>query len=113
MTESTQSERRRSVRIPVEMWIQESRGRELYFQRAANLSKGGVFLEHTIPHPYGTLVDLEFSLPGSSERLRVRGRIVNLPGSGEGLGMGVEFIDVEPAVARAIAEFVEREGKSA
>src|SRR5439155_21989386 len=104
MTENTEStnvtERRRWARVPVEMWVQESRGRELYFQRAANLSRGGVFLENTIPHPFGTLVSLEFTLPGHHQSVRLRGRIVNLPYSGGELGMGVEFLDMDARVAR-------------
>jgi uncharacterized protein (TIGR02266 family) len=103
------NERRRWARIPVEMWVQESRGRELYFQRAANLSRGGLFLENTIPHPYGTMVNLEFTLPGQGQPLRLRGRIVNLPGSGSELGMGVEFVDLDPRAERLIVEYVERE----
>jgi uncharacterized protein (TIGR02266 family) len=107
MTKGAETERRRSARVGVELWVQESRDRELYFQRAANLSSGGLFLENTIPHPYGTLIDLEFTLPGHARPLRLKGRIVNW-GGGE-LGMGVEFVDLDDETARAIDAFVARE----
>jgi uncharacterized protein (TIGR02266 family) len=113
MKESIDSDRRRSDRVPVEMWVQESRERELYFQRAANLSRGGLFLENTIPHPFGTMVELEFTLPGESVPMRLRGRIVNIAGGTGDLGMGVEFVDLDPAVAYKIDSFIDREGRAA
>ena len=109
MVEGAPKDRRRHERIPVEIWVEETRGRELYYLRAANLSRGGIFLENTIPHPYGTLVELEFTLPGHGERIHVRGRVVNRPETYGDLGMAVEFIEVEPAVARIIEEFVDTE----
>jgi len=100
-------ERRESPRIPVEMWVEESTERELYFQRSGNLSSGGIFLENTIPHPKGTVVNLQFTLPGDTVPIKVRGEIVNAAASDE-LGMGIKFVDVEPDVERRITEFVQR-----
>ena len=57
-------ERRGAARIPVEMWVEETTGSERYFRRAGNLSRGGLRLEHTIPLPVGTSVNLTFTLPG-------------------------------------------------
>ena len=106
-TTDTTPDRRESPRIPVEMWVEESTERELYFQRSANLSVGGIFLENTIPHPKGTVVNLQFTLPGDTTPIKVRGEIVNAAASDE-LGMGIKFVDVEPDVERRIAEFVQR-----
>jgi uncharacterized protein (TIGR02266 family) len=100
-------ERRESPRIPVEMWVEESTERELYFQRSANLSSGGIYLENTIPHPKGTLVNLQFTLPGDTVPVKVRGEIVNAAAADE-LGMGIKFVDVDPEVERRIADFVAR-----
>ena len=49
-------ERRSGSRVPVQIWVEEKTERELYFQRSANLSLGGIYLENTIPHPVGTRV---------------------------------------------------------
>jgi len=106
-TTDTTPDRRESPRIPVEMWVEESTERELYFQRSGNLSSGGIFLENTIPHPKGTVVNLQFTLPGDTVPLKVRGEIVNAAASDE-LGMGIKFVDMEPDVERRIAEFVQR-----
>ncbi len=72
-------ERRQEKRIPVEMWVEERLGSETYFQRSANLSLGGIYLDHTIPHPPGTVVQLKFTLPGDSEPISVMGEIVGKP----------------------------------
>jgi uncharacterized protein (TIGR02266 family) len=98
-------ERRRSERIPIELWVEQVRGSELYFQRSANLSTGGLFIERTVPHPVGTLVTLQFTLPGEVDPIKVRGEIVSAQGSE--LGMGVKFIDVDPATQQRITRFVE------
>jgi uncharacterized protein (TIGR02266 family) len=88
------------------MWVEESRGHELYFQRSANLSTGGLFLENTIPHPVGTQVALKFSLPGDPEGIKVRGEIVGSPHGGEELGMSVKFIELDAHTEARIAAFV-------
>src|SRR5437868_593711 len=87
-------DRRSSDRIAVEMWVEESTERELYFQRSANLSEGGIFLENTVPHPIGTVVNLQFTLPGDSEPMRAQGEIVNAA-EGKQLGMGIKFIGLD------------------
>src|SRR5262249_32769656 len=104
-----EGDRRISGRIPVEMWVEESTDRELYFQRSANISTGGIFLENTIPHPVGTVVALTFSLPGDETRLNVKGEIVNIV-DGE-LGMGIKFIELDEPAREKIRKFVrEAEG---
>ena len=52
-------ERREHRRLPVKLWVDEIHESNTYFQRAANLSVGGMFLEGTIPHPAGTVVHLQ------------------------------------------------------
>jgi uncharacterized protein (TIGR02266 family) len=99
------NERRRSDRIPIEMWVEQSRDQELYFQRSANLSAGGLFLENTIPHPVGTHITLQFTLPGDVEPIKVHGEIVSAASQTE-LGMGVKFIDVEADVQARIDKFI-------
>lgn len=90
------------------MWVQETRGHDVYFMRASNVSTGGLFLEGSVPHQVGSLLTIEFILPGQGHPLRVRARVVNHPHLGGELGMGVEFTDVDSASSRAIADFVAR-----
>ncbi len=102
-------ERRRSPRVPIEMWVEESpRERETYFQRSANLSVGGIFLDHTVPHPLGTEVKLQFTLPGESEPVKVVGQIVGATPDDAAAGMSVKFISMSDEARAAIERWLER-----
>ncbi len=107
-TGSDAKERRNSERLPVEMWVEEATDRELYFQRSANISRGGIFLERTIPHTLGTEVSLRFTLPGDEEPIRVKGEIVNVNEDQPGLGMGIKFLDLSEAARERILAFINR-----
>ena len=105
--ENPSSDRRASPRIPVEMWVEESTDRELYFQRGANISVGGIYLERTIPHTKGTVVNLQFTLPYDSTPVRVKGEIVNVGEDPSELGMGVKFIDLDDTDLQRIKRFID------
>jgi len=110
---SANEERRTSARIPVEMWVEEATDRELYFQRGANISEGGIFLQRTIPHPLGTEVTLRFCLPGDDDSIRVKGQIVNVNEDRPGLGMGIKFLDLsEDSRTRILGYIVRASEKS-
>lgn len=101
-------ERREADRVSVEMWVEESTDRELYFQRGANLSTGGIFLERTIPHKRGTVVSLQFTLPEDTLPIKVKGEIVNVGESVSELGMGVKFVDLTDEDLSRIKTFIEK-----
>lgn len=104
-----QPERRKTTRIPLEMWVEETNNNERYFRRAGNLSRGGLRLEHTIPLPQGTIVNLSFTLPGDTVPVEVAGEIVS--GSGpDDLRMGVKFVGVAPAAQALIDSYLARVG---
>lgn len=105
---SAPAERRAEPRVPVEMWVEQATERELYFQRSANISAGGIYLEHTVPQPLGTRIRLRFLLPDDDEAVEVEGEIVNVGASGEELGMGVKFVAMTPEVRRRIDAYIER-----
>ena len=92
-------ERRQAERISLEMWVEERTERDRYFRRAGNLSRGGLRLDHTIPLPLGTKVNLTFTLPGDSAPVQVAAEIVSNAGPDD-LRMGVKFLDL-PAEAQA------------
>jgi uncharacterized protein (TIGR02266 family) len=108
MTGKPPTERRSSERIDLELWVEESTPRELYFQRCANLSAGGIFLERTIPHAKGTVVSLKFTLPDDSTPLVVRGEIVNVGESSSDLGMGVKFLELSDEQRQRIDDFIKK-----
>ncbi|HSY40722.1 MAG TPA: PilZ domain-containing protein [Polyangia bacterium] len=102
-------ERRGGPRIPIEMWVEETTGSERYFRRAGNLSRGGLRLEHTIPLPVGTVVNLTFTLPGDKSAVEISGEIVSAAAP-EDLRMGVKFLDPTPDARAKIDAFLARAG---
>ena len=102
-------ERRGEPRVPIEMWVEETTGSERYFRRAGNLSRGGLRLEHTIPLPVGTIVNLTFTLPGDKTPVAVSGEIVSAAAPEE-LRMGVKFLDPTPEALERIDAFLSKAG---
>ena len=103
-------ERRRALRIPVQMFVEESHEHATYFQHTKNLSRGGMFLEKTMPHPVGTRVQLQFTLPGDETPLQVQAEIVSALDGDDAMGMGLKFVDLTPEVAGRLDRFIaERE----
>lgn len=101
---SRHDDRRADARTEVAIWVQERTKDALYFQRASNLSLGGVFLEGTLPHPPGTRVELDLEL--GQGPLRLTGEVVGrAPG---GLGMAVRFVELGGAERAALAACLEQ-----
>jgi len=99
-------ERRRALRVPVEMYVEESHDHATYFQHSSNLSRGGLFLEKTIPHPVGTRVTLSFTLPGDQTPLKVQAEIVSALEGETRLGMGLKFVEASTEFSRRIDGFI-------
>ena len=101
-------ERRQGSRVPVQIWVEEKTDRELYFQRSANLSIGGIYLENTIPHPVGTRVNLRFQLPGDADKIEVKAEVAAAIAGEEEFGMGLKFIDLGADIADKIKQYIAR-----
>jgi uncharacterized protein (TIGR02266 family) len=97
-------DRREHERIPLEMWVDETHGQDIYYQRAANISEGGLYLERTIPHEKGTVVSLQFTLPDEEEPIRVKGEVVGA--DVDPLGMHVRFLDVSEELRERLREYI-------
>lgn len=101
-------DRRTSARTPLDLWVEEERGNELYFRRTGNVSLGGLYFEQTIPHTVGTTVRLRFSLPGPEARvIETRAEIVNTPDAVDGLGMGLRFVELADGDRLALQQFID------
>ena len=106
--ERRKSERRGGPRIPVSIWVEETKGEDLYFHRAGNLSIGGVYFERTIPHPIGTQVRLRFELPDDKGVIETVGEVVSTPSDPTGLGAGIKFIELDAMEERLIKEYIDQ-----
>lgn len=102
----TGKERREETRVPLELWMEEISGDDVYFRRTGNVSIGGVYFDRAIPHSLGTVVTLKFALPGDKEMVVARGEVVSAAGSNDGLGMGVKFISVEGDGKKRIKTYI-------
>ncbi len=107
-------DRRRSVRIPINIWVEERRGKdEVYFHRVTNISIGGVFLEKRLHLPHGTKVSMEFQLPGHAEKIVLQGKVVSdvfeTAGGIRPAGMGLKFASVPRRIRDLIDRFLSEE----
>ena len=75
-------------------------------QRCSDLSIGGMYLETVAVFPQGTLLDLQFKLSGSEERLiKVQARVLyQHPGVGVGLG----FVNLSSMDREALVKFIDQ-----
>ena len=99
-------DRRDTVRAPLDLWVEEERGDELYFRRTGNVSVGGLYFEQTIPHSAGTTVKVRFALPGDPRVIEAAGEVVNTPQVKDGLGMGLRFVSIGDADQLRLERFV-------
>ena len=87
------SERRRSDRAELIVRVDYSTVDELFSEFTRDINEGGLFIETETPRSTGTIVSMQFMLPGSDEPICTAGRVVrtSLGGDGGPPGMGVEF----------------------
>jgi uncharacterized protein (TIGR02266 family) len=97
-------ERRSEERVSLRIWVEERVGETVYYQRSANISRSGLFLEGTIPHPMGTRVRLSFALPGEKHPMDVEGEVVDA-GDRE-TGMGIRITDMRDEDAERLEVFI-------
>lgn len=98
------SDRRQRLRLPVEMWMEEVAGNDIYFRRTGNVSPGGVYFDKAIPHPVGTCLTLKFNLPGTDLILSAHGVVISI--AADGLGMGVRFDRFDGDGAEQLERFI-------
>ncbi len=72
-----------------------------------NISQTGIFVNTPDPLPVGTMVRLLVSLP-ETDVPELHGRVVRVKDGSDGTdpGMGVEFLELEPALSERLDELV-------
>lgn len=93
-------ERRRDVRVPIEIWAEESSGGDLIYNCTANLSRSGVFFDQAVPCKVGTRLALRIPLPESGGEITAEGEVVRIAESGS--GMGIRFTSLEAGAREAL-----------
>jgi Tfp pilus assembly protein PilZ len=103
-------EKRKDVRIPVELGAQIRKGAELYLAKALNLSLSGMFLKVPMPFEEGDLIHVSFHLPNGQRRIeaqaeiRWKSRIENEPI----FGVGIHFEQMQLSHREAVASYITR-----
>lgn len=103
------------------MQIQVSLESSFFFAYGADLSRGGIFIETEEVLQPGTPLELEFTLPSQpagDQPIRARGVVAwaspapPIYLSRRGIGMGIEFTEIEPSAKARITAFVREAGLS-
>ena len=107
---------RRSRRIPARFLVHYAINGKSKVLCARNLSQAGIFVQNHTPDPVGTLVELSFTLPGSTSKLTVKARVARASAGSRvakqeafPAGNGLEFTGISEAGARLLREYVKHE----
>ena len=80
-------------------------------QRIRNVSMGGVFIDTRHPFRVGSMVEFDFTVPGSTEMIRAKGLVKWSNDGSQGelpAGMGIEFLEVSTTSRDAISDYLEQ-----
>ncbi|HUT53262.1 MAG TPA: TIGR02266 family protein [bacterium] len=105
------NERRRHRRVPFVSKVTYVLTDSFQYYYSQDLSLGGMFLETRKPFKVGTRLDLDFELPDTEARIRVKGEVVRIvppdPLHRDQLpGMGITFTAVTPDSQSKLEDFL-------
>jgi len=104
-------ERRDEQRIEVELEVRYRTAQEFLSAYSWNISGGGIFIRTQQPLPLNREVQLRFTLPGIDRTFMAHGLVVwtnpHPSRSSFPSGMGIKFMDLDPAAKNILADFVE------
>ncbi len=96
MSELNEDSRRQEGRTPIELKVEYKRINTFFADYTKNISRGGTFIGTTRPLEVGTEFIFALTIPGMTEPLRLRGRViwtnpVQNSSPANPPGMGIEF----------------------
>jgi uncharacterized protein (TIGR02266 family) len=102
--------RRVSSRFAVELEVTLESEHNFYAGFSENLSEGGIFVATHSLKAMGTVIELSLLLPGSDQRLELRGEVrwvrEHHEASGVSPGLGVRFTELSDEQAAQIRAFL-------
>jgi len=106
-------ERRRHPRASLRMTSTASGKSMTVSDFTYDVSEDGVFIETDNTLAMGTMVELEFGLPGEPAAIRARGRVARLvsreqSAPGQLAGIGIHFAEIAPGDTAKIKSYVEK-----
>jgi type IV pilus assembly protein PilZ len=105
------NERRKHRRVPFVTKVTYALAESVQYYYSQDLSLGGMFLETRKPFAVGTRLDLDFSLPDTEARVRVKGEVVRIvspdPVHRDLVpGMGIVFAALSPESQSRLESFL-------
>jgi uncharacterized protein (TIGR02266 family) len=104
-------EQRDEPRAEVEVEVSYRSVQEFLSAYSRNISGGGIFIRTQQPLPLNREAHLRFTLPGIDRTFMVHGLVVwtnpHPSRSSFPSGMGIKFMDLDPAAKKIVADFVE------
>jgi len=106
--------RRKHPRPFLVLEIKGTHSNKIFLAYAENVSKGGLFLKGTQPVKIGDRFPIEFVLPDNKTTVRCTSEVVwkkkyDQPGLNPAEGIGIKFVDMEPAQKKVIGDWVDKE----
>lgn len=108
------SEQRTTNRVPVKLQVDCQSEGHFLIENATNISEHGVFVHTNKPMKQGTIVELQFTIPESKEKLKVRGEVMWInPVRAEAdknynPGMGVRFEKLDEIEKQTLMAAIKR-----
>lgn len=106
-------ETRPAVRISASFTVDYNLQGVVYRTHAYTLSENGMFIHTTRPAPKGTLIEIEFTLPGSSQPIAAAAEVVYARDedsfSLSPPGMGLSFVNPDPDQTKMIRAYIENQ----
>ena len=84
---------------------------EKYEGRVQDLGKGGMFIESDSLLPLGTVLNVSFTIPGSSHKVEVEGEVVRVSEGNVSFrqdvikGMGIKFLNISQSTEQYLQDF--------
>ncbi|HEY5957609.1 MAG TPA: TIGR02266 family protein [Polyangiaceae bacterium] len=95
-------ERRDANRAPIELKVEYKRINTFFADYTKNISRGGTFISTTRPLTVGTEFVFSLTVPGMTEPLRLRGKVIwtnpvenSTPANPPGMGIEFQYTDIE------------------
>jgi PilZ domain. len=103
-TDRRQHDRRSQERIPVKMWVRNIEGDADYFQQTGNLSADGMYIFSPNPYSTGTVIDLEFQIPGTDYIIKCGAQILKCTAEDPMIGLSTKFVDMSDTDKKIITK---------
>lgn len=113
--EFAEEDKRSEERINATLKVSYDNYNKFITEYTKNVSKGGIFINTKRPHEVNEIVDLSLIVPEIDRPLIIKGEVVHIKIQDvpdEDAGVGVKFIEMNPASRKALIDFMKTHNNS-